>query len=115
MFLKLAHLNLDVYKLASELVVLCYRLTKALPREEQFNLSQQIRRAALSVKLNIAEGSSRKTIAERERFFEIARGSIVELDAALEVCVDLLYLDAEKLMAAGSLLLRTFQMLSKMT
>jgi four helix bundle protein len=49
--------------------------------EERFALAQQIRRAALSVHLNIAEGCSRKSETERKRFFEVSRGSIIEIDA----------------------------------
>jgi len=50
-----------------------------LPSEEKYNLTQQIRRAGLSVKLNIAEGSSRKSESERKRYYEISRGSINRL------------------------------------
>jgi four helix bundle protein len=115
MFLELSHQKLDVYNLATELVVECYQLTNLLPGAERFNLIQQIRRAALSVKLNIAEGSSRKTFQERKRFFEISRSSITELDAAFEICARLKYLEETTLMKVGKLLLRCYQMLSKMT
>ena len=73
-----------------------------------------MRRASLSVKLNLAEGSTRKSIVERKRFLEIARGSVVEIDAVLETAVDLQYLSAEELKNAGVLLKRSFAMLSKM-
>jgi four helix bundle protein len=56
MFLQLSHTKLNVYAYANELIVDCYTLIKSLPAEERYNLSQQIKRAALSVKLNIAEG-----------------------------------------------------------
>jgi len=59
-----------------------------LPAEERFNMVQQIRRAALSVYLNITEGCSRRSVAERKRFYEISRGSIIEIDAVLELCVE---------------------------
>lgn len=59
MFLHLNHKKLHIYKASRELVKECYFLTKHLPEAEKFNLTSQIRRAALSVKLNIAEGSSR--------------------------------------------------------
>jgi len=75
---------------------------------------QQIRRAALSVKLNLAEGSSRKSIVERKRFLEIARGSLVEIDAALETAVDLNYFKREDIAIVGELLNKCFAMLSKM-
>ncbi len=76
---------------------------------------QQIRRAALSVKLNLAEGSSRKSIAERNRYQEIARGSIVEIDAALETAFDLSYFDTmDDLKVTGELLNKCFAMVSNM-
>ena len=79
MFLQLNHQKLDVFITAKSFTLECYKLTKSLPSEERFNMVQQIRRAALSVCLNIAEGSSRKSLVERKRYFEIARGSIIEM------------------------------------
>jgi len=75
---------------------------------------QQIRRAALSVHLNVAEGSSRKSATERKRFYEIARGSIIEIDAALDVAARLGYTSKESLRELGILLIRSFQLISKM-
>ncbi len=63
----------------------CYNLSKHLPDTEKFGMITQIRRAALSVHLNIAEGASRKSEIERKRFYEISRSSIVEIDAALDI------------------------------
>ncbi|HET7897481.1 MAG TPA: four helix bundle protein [Flavisolibacter sp.] len=103
-----------MYTVAKEFVQECYKATKNLPVEERFNLSSQIRRAALSVHLNIAEGCSRKSEMERKRYFEIARGSLIEVDAALDICEALgyyNYTDAEPL---GNSLIRCFSMLSKM-
>ena len=85
-----------------------------LPTEEKFNMVQQIRRAALSVKLNLAEGCSRKSTIERKRYFTIARGSVIEIDAALETAVDLSYITAGDLEKTGKLLNDCFAMLSKM-
>ncbi|HUQ65900.1 MAG TPA: four helix bundle protein [Flavitalea sp.] len=70
----------------------CYRITALFPSCERYNLTQQIKRAALSVILNIAEGASRKSSLERRRFYEIARGSIIEIDAALQISFDLGYI-----------------------
>jgi four helix bundle protein len=114
MFLQLNHHNLDVYIIARMFVKDCYFLTKAFPSEEKFAMVQQIRRAALSVYLNIAEGFSRKSEAERKRFFEISRGSIIEIDAALDIATDLAYCKKEDLVQLGSNLTRTFSMLSKL-
>ena len=91
MFLQLNHQKLDIYGVSRSFVKECYGVTKHFPSEENFSLVQQIRRAALSVHLNISEGCSRKSEAERKRFFEISRGSLVEIDAALDVSADLGY------------------------
>ena len=114
MFLQLNHQKLDVFIIAKSVALECYKLTKQLPSEEKFNMVQQVRRASLSVYLNIAEGCSRKSLVERKRFFEISRGSIIEIDAVLDVCVDLGYIKKENIQQLGEFMQRTFSMLSKM-
>jgi four helix bundle protein len=74
MFLTLNHQRLDVYSHSRSFVLECYRLTKSLPADEKFGMISQIRRAALSVHLNIAEGASRQSVTERKRYYEISRG-----------------------------------------
>ena len=91
MFLELSHTKLDIFKVSKSFVLNCYRETKTFPPEEKFGIVQQIRRAALSVHLNIAEGCSRRSVAERKRFYEVARGSLIEIDAALDIAVELNY------------------------
>ena len=93
MFLELNHQKLDVYTFSKQFVLECYKLTKILPPEEKFSMCSQIRRTALSVHLNIAEGASRKSENERKRYFEISRGSIIEIDAALDIAFQLKYLE----------------------
>ena len=114
MFLQLNHQKLEVFKASQEFVLECYRFSNTLPNEERFNLVQQIRRASLSVSLNIAEGSSRKSEKERYRFFEISRGSIIEIDAALDLCENLNYCQKSKLDNLGKLMVKIFSMLSRM-
>ena len=114
MFLELAHTHLDIFSMSKEFVLLCYKASRSFPTEERFDLTQQIRRASLSVHLNIAEGCSRKSVAERKRFFEISRGSIIEIDTALDIAIELNYVQKEDLVLLGSKLIRCFQMLSKM-
>ncbi|MDZ4807421.1 MAG: four helix bundle protein [Bacteroidota bacterium] len=114
MFLELAHTKLDVFKVTKEFVLVCYRETKNFPAEEKFGMISQIRRAALSVHLNIAEGCSRKSLNERKRFYEIARGSLIEVDTALDIAVNLTYSSSEKLQPLGKLMIRAFQLISKM-
>lgn len=114
MFIQLKHKELDVYRTVRELVRETYKVSLLLPSEEKFNMMQQIRRAAGSVKLNLAEGSTRKSEAERKRFFEVARGSVVEIDAALETAVDLNYFAVNELETLGQLLNKSFAMLTRM-
>ena len=103
MFILLNHKTLDVYLIIRELIKETYKVSLLLPAEEKFNMVQQIRRAALSVKLNLAEGSTRKSEIERKRFLEISKGSVVEIDAALETAVDLNYFTREQLENLGAL------------
>ena len=114
MFLELSHTKLDIFSVSKDFVLACYKMTKSLPAEEKFGIISQIRRAALSVHLNIAEGCSRKSPAERKRFYEIARGSLVEVDTAFGIAVELEYVSNENLEETGSLIKRCFQMISKM-
>ena len=65
MFLQLGHTKLHVYQFSQQLTLECYKLTKRFPPDEKFGLISQIRRAAVSVHLNLAEGSSRKSLKER--------------------------------------------------
>lgn len=114
MFLALAHTKLDLYKVTRIFVQNCYIASLLLPADERFNMTQQLRRAAISVQLNIAEGSSRKSENERRRFYEIARGSLIEIDAILDAGEDLKYWEKKTLIELGENMLRVFQMLSKM-
>lgn len=77
MFLILNHQKLDIYKASQSLVLECYKISKQFPADEKFGMISQLRRAALSVHLNIAEGASRQSEKERKRYYEVSRGSIV--------------------------------------
>jgi four helix bundle protein len=114
MFLQLNHQKLDIYEVSKAFVKECYLITKEFPGQEKFCLTQQIRRAALSVHLNISEGCSRKSEKERKRFYEMARGSVIEIDAALDISSDLDYFKKENFKAFGLTMVRCFSMLSKM-
>jgi four helix bundle protein len=112
--LNLAHKQLDVYKIGLKLVQEVYNLTKIFPKEEQFVLVSQLRRAAISVCSNLAEGSSRRTKPEKKRFYEISRSSLVEIDTQFEIALVLEYLHAKQLEKFQSYLESVFRMLSKM-
>jgi four helix bundle protein len=112
MFLELKHQKLDIYQFSKPFVLECYKLTRTFPADEKFNLISQVRRAALSVHLNFAEGASRKSATERKRFYEIARGSVIEIDAALDIADGLGYCKKEELEQLGFLLVKCFKILS---
>jgi len=112
MFLQLAHTKTPVFQESKKFTLECYRITKDFPTEERFAMAQQVRRAALSVHLNIAEGCSRKSQTERRRFFEISRGSIIEVDAAIDIANSLTYKTEEELKPLGIYLVSTFKQLT---
>ena len=89
--LQLSHKKLDVYQISLKLVKEVYIATRLFPKEEQFVLISQIRRAAISVSSNIAEGASRISKAEKKRFYEISRSSLVEMDTQFEIASILEY------------------------
>jgi four helix bundle protein len=88
--------DLKVWQHAMRLAIECAKVAKRFPDEEQAALADQLRRAAHSVPLNIAEGASRKGPREFRRFLDTARGSLCEVQTALEIARSMEYLsDAE--------------------
>ena len=112
--LQLSHKRLDVYTLALKMVKEVYQVTKKFPREEQFVLITQLRRASISVCSNIAEGSARISKTEKKRFYEISRSSVVEIDTQLEICMILEYLPNGQINELEQYLESIFRMLSKL-
>ncbi|MBX9680427.1 MAG: four helix bundle protein [Gemmataceae bacterium] len=84
--------NLLVWQKAVDLVTQVYVVTRSFPREEMFGLTSQIRRCAVSVPSNIAEGQARLTNGEFRQFLGIAKGSLAELDTQLIIAENLGYL-----------------------
>ncbi|MFL5343073.1 MAG: four helix bundle protein [Gemmataceae bacterium] len=72
--------ELEVWQVAMDLVEQCYQTTRAFPKDELFGLTSQIRRAAVSVPANIAEGQGRSHTREFLHFLSVARGSLMELE-----------------------------------
>jgi four helix bundle protein len=86
------HENLDVWKLSMELTKRIYNATDSFPPEESYGLKSQIRRAAVSVTLNIAEGSGRSTKKDFSNFIRNSIGSLLEVDTALKISMELKYI-----------------------
>lgn len=85
------------WQTAIALVGEIYRLTKRFPREELFLLTSQLRRAALSIPSNLAEGNERESVRDRRHIITMAIGSLAELDTQLEVAIVLDYVDEDDL------------------
>ena len=106
--------ELIVWQKAMDLVTSVYSLVKLLPKEEQYCLSAQMRRAAVSVPSNIAEGKGRITDAEIIHFYRIAQGSNMELETQLILCSRLTYLTEEQIAPALRLCDEIGRMLTKL-
>jgi len=89
--------ELRVWQGGMELVECVYRVTQSFPRQEVYGLTSQLRRAAVSIPANIAEGQSRQHIKEYLNFLSMAQGSVGELETELEIAGRLKYLAAEEL------------------
>ncbi len=110
--LELSHKKLIAWQKSIELMPVLYGLCSKLPKEEIYILVAQMKRAGLSVSNNLAEGASRKTKAEKNRFFEIARSSTVEIDSCLTVCLVLTYFKQDALKQVNNILLQTFKLIT---
>ena len=95
--------ELIVWQRSMVLVEEVYRLIRRLPAEEKYALSDQLRRAVVSIPSNIAEGYGRNAAKEYVRFLNIARGSKYEVETQLLICVRLHYLEEEDIQHALSL------------
>ena len=92
--------DLVVWQKAHEFVLAAYRLTESFPDREKFGLSHQMRRAAVSIPANIAEGFGKRSPAEKARLLNIAEGSLEECRYYLILAQDLGYGDTTKLTTA---------------
>ena len=88
--------DLIVWQKSIKLVTEIYIATKSFPTDEQYTLTSQLRRCAISIPSNIAEGYGRNSTADYKRFLQIATGSLFELQTQIEIAVNLKYLAAEK-------------------
>lgn len=106
------HKKLDAWKLAMELVVRTYHSTDSFPPSEKYGLIDQMRRAAVSVPCNIAEGAARQTRKEFANFLHMAQGSLSELDTLLELAARLQYVSMETLEMFSAQMERVDKMIS---
>ena len=90
------HKDLDVWKKSVSLVTLIYEMTKGFPKDELYGLTNQIRRSAVSIPSNIAEGSARKGNKEFAQFLYIGLGSLSELETQLIISSNLKYISSER-------------------
>jgi len=93
------HKDLDVWKEAVQLVKGVYKWTEGLPREESYGLTAQLRRAAVSIPSNIAEGAARDSRREFIQFLYIALGSLSELETQIFLAAELFSLNGEEVSA----------------
>jgi len=91
------HLKLEVWKRSVEFVTEIYKLTQSLPESEKFGLVTQMRRSAISIPSNIAEGAGRGGKREFKQFLSIAQGSIAELETQLIISGKLNYAAKDKI------------------
>jgi four helix bundle protein len=105
------HRKLDVWKLSIDLTAAVYDLTAAFPSDEKFGLVSQMRRAAVSVSSNLAEGAARTSTNEFRQFLSIARGSLSELDTQLAICERLKFVTEDSLVTIDAAMTRIDKML----
>ena len=104
--------DLIVWQKAMDLVAEVYKIVKLLPNDELYALSNQMRRAAVSIPSNIAEGQERNTTKDFINYLFIARGSKAELETQLLICVRLRYLNQSQIETAQGLLIEIGKMLN---
>ena len=88
--------DLIVWQESHKLVLAVYKVVKTFPAEEKFALGSQLRRAAISITSNIAEGFARNTQKDKQQFYAISRGSLLELQNQLILAKDLNYISAKE-------------------
>lgn len=87
--------DLEVWKASRQLVNSVYSLTKVFPKDELYGLTNQIRRCAVSIPSNIAEGCGRRTSSDTIQFLHVSRGSLFELETQLILALDQEYLEED--------------------
>ena len=104
--------SLIVWQKSIILVKEIYKLTAKFPNEERFGIVSQMRRAAVSIPSNIAEGQARRTTPDFIRFISTAKGSLAELDTQLTISIDLQFCDRENVKDVSALIEENRKMLN---
>lgn len=107
--------KLNVYLQAKQLVKFVYELIQKFPKEEQYALCDQLRRAVISIPSNIAEGSNRQTDKDQAHFYTMAYGSLMEVLAQMDVALDLNYISADEFKQIEKMIESEAKMLSVMS
>ncbi len=111
----IAYRDLIVWQKSMDLVIEIYKLTENFPKTEQYGIISQMRRAAVSIPSNIAEGRRRGSKKEFKQFLVIAYGSGAELETQIEITKRLNYANIEKYRNIDLLLLEVMRMLNKLS
>ena len=106
------HRDLRVWQQSIDFVSSIYLMTRSLPKEELFGLASQMRRSAVSVPSNIAEGYARGTDKEKIHFLRISSGSMSELETQLTLCLKLGYISQEEYNATSEKLVSVWKQLN---
>ena len=109
---KYEYKNLDVYKESKNLVKMVYGLIEKFPKVETYALCDQLRRSVISVPSNIAEGSGRTSAKDQAHFFEMAFGSLMEVNCQMDIACDLGYINQTELLKVEEQVSRIAAMLS---
>ena len=104
--------DLQVWKKAHDLTLELYRISQQFPREEIYGITSQLRRAAVSIGANLAEGCGRRTSSELARFVRIAMGSASELDYHLLLCRDVGFMAVDEFTRTSAALTEVRKMLT---
>lgn len=105
--------KLDVYQCSIQFLALATEITSELPKGSK-DLADQLKRAAMSIPLNIGEGAGKRTKPDCRKYFDNARGSAMECGAAMDVCKVLKLVDEKRIHTAKELLHRIVSMLTKL-
>lgn len=104
--------KLIAYQKAKEVVKRTYKLLKKFPAEERYAMSDQLRRASVSITSNIAEGMTRYSVKDKAHFIEMAFGSLMEVSSQIEIAEELGYITTEDRMSMDELIREDARLLS---